>query len=78
MPTRGRVGRAQGGIVTGPEPELRLLPSYWLDRSDPDVWALRRSEGWVVAYFSAQGATKDAIEEAAWEDYEGAGEEEYP
>ena len=39
---------------------------------------LRRSEGWVVAYFSAQGATNEAIEEAAWEDYEGAGEEGYP
>jgi hypothetical protein len=36
----------------GPE-EPRLPPGYLLDRSDPDVWALRRSEGWVVAYFSA-------------------------
>jgi hypothetical protein len=56
--------------------DTRLPPAYRLDRSDPDVWALRRPEGWVVAYFSAQGATKEAIEEAAWEHYRN--EEEYP
>ena len=58
--------------------EPRLPPGYRLDRSDPDVWSLRRPEGWVVAYFSAQGATKEAIEQGAWEDYEGSGEKEYP
>ena len=58
--------------------ELRLPPGYQLDRSDPDVWALHRAEGWVVAHFSARGATKETIAEVAWEDYEGAGEEEYP
>jgi hypothetical protein len=63
--------------VTGSE-ELRLPPGYRLDMSDPDVWALRRPEGWVVAHFSAQGATKEAVEEAAWEDHESAGEEQYP
>jgi hypothetical protein len=63
--------------VTGPE-ELCLPPSYRLDRSDPDVWELRRPEGWVVAHFSARGATREAIEEAAGEDYECAGEEQYP
>jgi hypothetical protein len=57
--------------------EPRLPPGYRLDRSDPDVWALRRAEGWVVAYFSARGATKEAIEEVAWEDHEDAGEEQY-
>jgi hypothetical protein len=62
----------------GPEPDLRLPPGYRLDRSDPDVWTLRRSEGWVVAYFSARGATRETIEEVAWEDYEDNGEEEYP
>jgi hypothetical protein len=56
----------------GPE-EPRLPPGYRLERSDPDVWALRRPEGWVVSYFSARGATKEAIERAAWEDYEGEG-----
>jgi hypothetical protein len=47
--------------VMGTE-ELRLPPGYRLDRSDPDVWTLRRPGGWVVVYFSAQGATKEAIE----------------
>jgi hypothetical protein len=63
--------------VTGSD-ELRLPPGYRLDRSDPDVWALRRPEGWVVAYFSAQGVTNEAVVQAAWEDHEGGGEEEYP
>ncbi len=45
--------------------EPRLPPGYRLDRSDPDVWILRRPEGWVVAYFSARGATKEVMEQAA-------------
>jgi hypothetical protein len=61
-----------------PSEEPRLPLGYWLDRSDPDIWTLRRSRGWVVAHFSARGATKESIEEAAWKDYEGAGEEQYP
>jgi hypothetical protein len=56
--------------------EPHLPPGYRLDRSDPDVWTLRRPEGWVVAHFSVRGATKEAIEEAAWEDLEVTGEEE--
>ena len=63
-----------GGVVKGPE-ELRLPHGYRLDRSDPDVWTLRRPEGWVVAYFSARGATREAVQEAAWEDYKGDSEE---
>jgi hypothetical protein len=63
--------------VTGPESELHLPPGSRLDRSDPDVWTLRRPEGWVVAYFSAQGATKEAVEKVAWEDHQ-RDEEEYP
>jgi hypothetical protein len=63
------------GSLTGSE-EPRLPPGYRLDRSDPDVWTLRRPEGWVVAYFSAQGATTETIEQTAWEDHEGGGEEE--
>jgi hypothetical protein len=55
--------------------EHHLPPGYWLDRSDPDLWALRRPEGWVVAYFSARGVTREAIEEAAWEDYRDEEEE---
>ncbi len=37
--------------------------------SAPDLWALRQPEGWVAAYFSAWSIIKEAIEEAAWEDY---------
>jgi hypothetical protein len=55
-----------------------LPPGYQLDKSDPDVWALRRPGGWVVAYFSARGATKEAIEQVACEDNEGDRDEEYP
>jgi hypothetical protein len=64
--------------VTESERQIHLPPGYRLDRSDPDVWALRRSEGWVVAYFSAPGVSRDAIEQTAWEDHEGSCEEEYP
>ena len=60
------------------EREPRLPLGYWLDRSDPDVWTLRRPGGWVVAHFSARGATKEAIGKTALEDHEGIGEEEYP
>jgi hypothetical protein len=60
-----------------PSEEPRLPLGYWLDRGDPDVWALRRPDGWVVAHFSARGATKEAIEQTAREDYEGCGEEQY-
>ena len=64
------------------EPErepLRLPPGYRLDRTDPDVWALRRAGGWVVTHFSAQGTTEEAVERGAWQDHEsGSGEEEYP
>jgi hypothetical protein len=63
--------------VTEPEWEFHLPPGYRLDRSDPEVWALRRPQGWVVAYFSAQGVSREAIEEVAWEDHEDNGEEEY-
>jgi hypothetical protein len=64
--------------LMGPKEEPRLPRGYQLDRSDPDVWALRRPGGWVVAYFSAQGVSREAIEEVAWEDHEDNGEEEYP
>jgi hypothetical protein len=42
---------------------------YYLDESDPDVVVLRRQDGTLVAAFSAQGATKEGILEAAREDY---------
>jgi hypothetical protein len=49
--------------MTGQEGEPRLPAGYRLDRSDPDVWVLRRSEGWMVAHFSARSATREAIAE---------------
>ena len=61
-----------------PEGEPNLPPGYRLDRGDPEVWALRRVGGWVVAHFSAQGATSEAVERVAWHDHAIAGEEEYP
>jgi hypothetical protein len=42
---------------------------YYLDESDPDVAVLRRQDGSFVAAFSAGGATREAITEAAEEDY---------
>jgi hypothetical protein len=38
---------------------------YYLDESDPDIVVLRRQDGAFVAAFSARGATKESIEEAA-------------
>ena len=48
-----------------------MLPKfdYYLDESDPDVVVLRRQDGTFVATFSAQGATREGIFEAAREDY---------
>jgi len=43
--------------------------NYYLDESDPDVVILRRQDGSFVAAFSASGATKEGILEAAKEDY---------
>jgi hypothetical protein len=42
---------------------------YYLDESDPDVVILRRQDGAFVGAFSARGATKEGILEAAKEDY---------
>lgn len=48
-----------------------MLPKfdYYLDESDPDILVLRRQDGSFVAHFSAQGATKEGIIQAAEEDY---------
>ena len=50
--------------------EEHMFPTfdYYLDQSDPDVVILRRQEGSFVAAFSARGATKDGILEAARKD----------
>lgn len=54
---------------------MRLPPGYRLDEvTDPGVVFLRREDGSTVAVFSARGATVEAIEQAAWDDYEGRSE----
>jgi hypothetical protein len=42
---------------------------YYLEESDPDVVILCRQDGSFVAAFSARGATKEGVLEAAKEDY---------
>jgi hypothetical protein len=50
--------------------ERSALPeSYYLDESDPDILVLRRQNGSFVAAFSASGATREGIVQAAKEDY---------
>jgi hypothetical protein len=44
--------------------EPRLPPGYSLERSDPEVLVLLCPGGTVIACFSAQGVTAEAIE---WE-----------
>jgi hypothetical protein len=55
----------EGGGAQG----AALPEHYYLDESDPDVLVLRRQDGTFVAAFSAQGATREGIVEAAKEDY---------
>jgi hypothetical protein len=61
--------RQRGGREEGGEGASALPESYYLDESDPDVLVLRRRDGSFVAAFSAQGATREGIVEAAKEDY---------
>jgi hypothetical protein len=51
--------------------EVKTLPKfdYCIDMSDPDIVVLRRQDGSFVAAFSARGATREGIVEAAKEDY---------
>jgi hypothetical protein len=49
--------------------EVGLPNYYYLDESDPDMVVLRRDDGAFVAAFSARGATKEGLVEAAREDY---------
>jgi hypothetical protein len=48
---------------------LPLPRYYFIDESDPDIVVLRRQGGTFVAAFSAMGATREGIVEAAKEDY---------
>ncbi len=45
-----------------------LPPGYMLDKSDPDIRIVRRTDGSFVAAFSARGASRESILEAAEED----------
>ena len=56
--------------MTPDKNDATLPPGYLLDESDPDIVTLRRKDGTFVAAFSAQGATKEGIREAAMEDSE--------
>ena len=48
---------------------MRCFPlAIYLDESDPDIITLRREDGTFVAAFSAQGATREGIIEAAMQD----------
>jgi hypothetical protein len=49
--------------------EPRLPSFYYVDESDPDIMVLCRQDGSIVAAFSAGGATREGIAEAAMEDY---------
>jgi len=62
--------RREGGWGIGMD-EQEWLPKldYYLEESDPDVVVLRRQDGAFVAAFSARGATREGIAEAAKEDY---------
>jgi hypothetical protein len=53
------------------EMEQLLLPKfdYYIDKTDPDIVILRRQDGAFVAAFSARGARREGIVEAAKEDY---------
>ncbi len=60
--------------MKGAVQERRHFPSfnYYLEESDADIVILRRQEDdSFVAAFSARGATKEGVIEAAKEDYAG-------
>jgi hypothetical protein len=60
---------AQLGVEIVEDEPLVPKFDYYLDESDPDIVVLRRQDGSFVAAFSASGATRDGIDEAAREDY---------
>jgi hypothetical protein len=64
----GTMTAGLGGESVEDEP---LLPKfdYYIDESDPDILVLRRQDGSFVAAFSARGAMREGIVEAAKEDY---------
>jgi hypothetical protein len=58
-----------GGVESVEDEPLFAKFDYYLDESDPDIVILRRQDGAFVAAFSAIGATREGIGEAAKEDY---------
>jgi hypothetical protein len=66
----GSPTKSVGGVVSK---DVLLLPKfdYYIDESDPDIVILRRQDGSFVAAFSARGATREGLVEAAKEDYRG-------
>jgi hypothetical protein len=59
-------GMALGGV--GKKEKLPKF-DYYIDESDPDIIVLRRQDGSFAAAFSARGATREGMVEAAREDY---------
>jgi hypothetical protein len=58
-----------GGVESVEDEPLFAKFDYYLDESDPDIVVLRRQDRSFAAVFSAQGATREGIVEAAKEDY---------
>jgi hypothetical protein len=58
-----------GGVESVEDEPLFAKFYYYLDESDPDIVVLRRQDRSFAAVFSAQGATREGIVEAAKEDY---------
>jgi hypothetical protein len=56
-------------VEVSTDEEMMPKFEYYLDESDPDVVILRRQNGTFIAAFSARGATREGIVEAAREDY---------
>jgi hypothetical protein len=72
MPRERKGAREDGKVRIAMMEELSFPKfDYHLDESDPDVVVLRRQDGAFVAAFSAHGATKESIVEAAKQDYQG-------
>jgi hypothetical protein len=65
------LGTRTAGLGVESVEDEPLLPKfdYYLDELDSDIVVLRRQDGAFVAAFSAEGATKVGIDEAAREDY---------
>jgi hypothetical protein len=64
-------GPTEERAVGGHAVDVMRLPKFdsHLDESDPDILVLRRQDGSSVAVFSARGASREGIVEAAEEDY---------